>query len=72
MFIIPIQELDEIVNDHFGSGDAQTQSTNDKAELQEQPRADDVDEEDRDDPLTGKNESMPLFLTRCRYVDKTL
>ena len=32
MFIIPIQELDEIVNDHFGSGDAQTQSTNDEAE----------------------------------------
>ena len=29
MFLIPIQELDEIVNDHFGSGDAQTQSTND-------------------------------------------
>ena len=41
MFIILIQELDEIVNDHFGSGDAQTQSTNDEAELQEQPRADD-------------------------------
>ena len=45
MFVISIQELDEIVNDHFGSGDAQTQSTNDKEELQEQPRADDVDEE---------------------------
>ena len=37
MFIIPIQELDEIVNAHFESGDAQTQSTNDEAELQEQP-----------------------------------
>ena len=49
MFIIPIQELDEIVNDHFGSGNAQTQSTNDEAELHEQPRADDVDEEERDD-----------------------
>ena len=49
MFIIPIQELDEIVNDHFESGDAQTQSTNDEAELQEQPRTDDVDEEERDD-----------------------
>ena len=35
---------------HFGSGDAQTQSTNDEAELQEQPRADDIDEEERDDP----------------------
>ena len=64
MFIIPIQELVEIVNDHFGSGDAQTQSTNDKAELQEQPRADDVDEEE----MTHKNESRPLFL---RYVDKS-
>ena len=48
MFIIPIQELDEKVNDHFGSGDAQTQPTNDEAELKEQPR--DVDEEERDDP----------------------
>ena len=49
MFIVPIQELDEIVNDHFGSGDAQTQSINDEAELQEQPRAEDVNEEERDD-----------------------
>ena len=38
------------MNDHFGSGNAQTQSTNDVAELQEQSRADDVDEEERDDP----------------------
>ena len=38
------------MNDHFGSGDAKTQSTNDEAELQEQPLADDVDEEERDDP----------------------
>ena len=50
MFIIPIQELDAIVNDHFGSGDAQTQSTNDKAELQEQSWADDVDEEEKNGP----------------------
>ena len=50
MFIIPIQEIDEIVNDHFESGDAQTQSTNDEAELQQQSRADDVYEEERDDP----------------------
>ena len=49
MFIIPIQELDEIVNDHFGSGDAKKQSTNDEAVLQGQPRADDADEK-RDDP----------------------
>ena len=52
MFIIPIQELDEIVNDHFGSGGAPTQSTNDEAELQEQPRRieDEIDEKERDDP----------------------
>ena len=54
MFTIPIRELGEIVNDHFGSGDAQTQSMNDEAELQEQPRADDVDEEERDDPPDWK------------------
>ena len=48
MFIIPIQELDAIVNDHFRCRDAQ--STNDEAELQEQLRADDVDEEERDYP----------------------
>ena len=58
MFKIPIQELDKIMNDHFGSGDAQIQSTNDEAELQEQPRGDDVDEEERDDPPDWKeNES---------------
>ena len=45
-----MQELDKIVNDYFRSGDAQTQSTNDETELQEQPRADDIDEEERDDP----------------------
>ena len=50
MFIILIQELDEIVNGHFGSGDAQAQSTTDEAEMQEQPRADDVDEEKRAGP----------------------
>ena len=49
MLIIPIQELHGIVNDHFGSGDPQTQSTNDEAELQEQPWADDVDEKERPD-----------------------
>ena len=38
------------MNDHLGNCDAQTQSTNDEAELQEQPWADDVDEEERDDP----------------------
>ena len=56
----------------FGSGDAQTQSTYDEAELQEQPRADDIDEEERDDPTDWeKNESRPLFLIHCRYVDKS-
>ena len=69
MFIIPKQELNETVNDHFGSADAQTQSTYDEAELQEQTRADDVDEEERDDPPDwGKNKSRSLFLTHCRYV----
>ena len=34
------------------------QSTNDKAELQEQPRADDVDEEREMTHRTGKNESI--------------
>ena len=38
------------MNDHFGSGDAQTQSIYDETELQEQPWTDDVDEEERDDP----------------------
>ena len=60
MFIIPIQKLDEIVNDHFGSGDAQTQSTKDEAELQEQCRANDVDEERDDPPDWENNESRPL------------
>ena len=63
------------MNDRFGSGqsgDALTQSTNDKAELQEQPRADDIDEEERDGPPDWeKNESRPLFLTHCRYVGKS-
>ena len=50
MFIIPIQELDKTINDHLGGGDAQTQCTNDEEELQEQPRADDIDAEGIDDP----------------------
>ena len=61
MFIIPIQELDEIVNDQFRSGDAQTQSINDEAELQEQPRADDVDEEERDDPPDWEKMKVGLY-----------
>ena len=36
---------------HFGSGDAQTESTNDAAERQEQPRADDIAGEESDDPF---------------------
>ena len=59
MFIIPIQKLDEIVNDHFGSGDAQ--STNDEAELQEQTRADDLDEEERDDPPDWEKMKVGLY-----------
>ena len=42
------------MNDHFGSVDAQTQSTNDEEELQEQPGADDIDEERDDPPDWGK------------------
>ena len=61
MFKIPIQELDEVVNDHFGSGVAQTYSTNDEAELQEQPRADDVDEEERDDPPDWEKMKVGLY-----------
>ena len=61
MFIIPIQEPDEIVNDHFGSDDAQTQSTNDDAELQEQPRANDEDEEERDDPPNWEKMKVGLY-----------
>ena len=38
------------MNDHFGSGYAQTQFTNDETELQEQPQAEDVDEAEIDDP----------------------
>ena len=38
------------MNDHFGSGDAQTQATNVEAELREQPRADELDKAESDDP----------------------
>ena len=61
MFIIPIQEPAEIANDHFGSLDAQKQSTNDEAELQEQLRADDIDEEERDDPPDWENMKVGLY-----------
>ena len=61
MFIIPAQELHEIVNDHFGSGHVQSQSINDEADLQEQPRADDVDEEERDDPRDWENMKVGLY-----------
>ena len=61
MFIIPIQDLDKIVNGHFGSGDAQTKSTNDEAELQEQARAADVDEKERDDPSDWEKLKVCLY-----------
>ena len=51
MFIFPTQELDEIVN--VISGVVMPRHSplmNDETELQEQPRADDIDEEERDDP----------------------
>ena len=60
-FSVPDLFLIEIVNDHFGSGDAQTQSTNDKVELQEQLRADDVDEEERDDPPDWEKMKVCLY-----------
>ena len=50
-----------MVNHHFGSVDAQTQSTNDEAELLEQPRADDVDEEERDDPPDWEKMKVGLY-----------
>ena len=59
------------MNDHFGRGDAQTQFINDEAELQEQPRADDVDEEERDDPPDWEKMKVGLYFSRCRYVDKS-
>ena len=46
---------------HFGSGDAQTQSTNDKAELQEQPRVDYIDEEERDDQSDWEKMKVGLY-----------
>ena len=49
------------MNDHFGSGNAQTQSTNDEAELQEQPRADVVDEEKTDDPSDWEKMKVGLY-----------
>ena len=73
MFIIHIQELDKTVNEHFGSGDAQTQSTNIEAELQEQPRADDVDEEERDDPPDWEKMKVGLyFLLIAEMLTKVL
>ena len=61
MFIIPIQELDEIVN--VISGEVMPkQSTNDEAELQEQLRADDIDEVRDDTPDWGKKMKVgPYF-----------
>ena len=46
---------------HFGSSDAQIQSTNDKTELQEQPRADDIDEEERDDQPDWEKMKVGLY-----------
>ena len=49
------------MNDHFGSGDAQKQSTNDEAKLHEQPLADDVDKEERDDPPDWEKMEVGLY-----------
>ena len=43
------------------SGDAQTQSTNAEAELQEQTRTDDIDEEKGDDPSDWKKMKVDLY-----------
>ena len=43
------------------SGDAQTQSTNDDAELQQQPRADAIDAEERDDPPDWEKMKVRLY-----------
>ena len=56
---------------HFGSGEAQTQSTNDEAELQEQPGADDIDEEARGDPpywVKMKVDTKRYKLWSCQTV----
>ena len=47
------------------SGDAQTQSTNDEAELHEQPRADDIDEEARDDAPDWEKSFIEMLLVSC-------
>ena len=60
MFIIPIQELDEIVNVISGMV-MPRQSTNDEAVLQEQPRADYIDEEERDDPPDWEKMKVGLY-----------
>ena len=49
------------MNDHFGSGDAQTQSTNDEEELKKQPLTDDTDEEERDDPPDWEKMKVGLY-----------
>ena len=56
------------MNDHFGSGDAQTQSNNDEAELQEFPRADDVDEEERDYPPAWEKMKVGLFFSKSLQI----
>ena len=49
------------MNDYFGNDDAHSQSTNDEAELQGQPRADDVHEEERDDPPDWEKMKVGLY-----------
>ena len=68
------------MNDHFGSGDALTQSTHDEAELEEQPRADDLNEEERDDlpdwermkskKISNDQELIQSDPTSCRQNQK--
>ena len=46
---------------HFGNGDAQTLSTNEEADLQEQLRADDINEEERHDPPDWEKMKVCLY-----------
>ena len=61
MFIIPIRELDEIVNVISGVVMPRHSPFNNEAELQKQPRADDIEEEGRDDPPNWEKMKVSLY-----------
>ena len=69
IYFLPMQELQAIVNDHFGS--AESQPKPDETETQEQPRADDVDDEERDDPPDLRtDERVRDFLRQAEQGDE--